>query len=196
MGSLLPKAEKAFPPGVHVPSLTWFKDDTKQEIDWALQKRHLQFLVQSALHGVVLAGTNGEAVTLTSSEKARLIQLTREIGNEAGRRDLPITAGCGGQCTRDVIAETNVAADAGADFALVLTPSYFHFAMDQDAIVAFFQEVRTFFANPSLHFLEQCFISFRIAMPRSRTRVPCPLSFTTFPAWPLDSTWTRRCWKS
>lgn len=30
---------------------------------------------------------------------------------------------------------------AGADYALVLVPSYFHFAMTQDAIVAFFQEV-------------------------------------------------------
>lgn len=31
--------------------------------------------------------------------------------------------------------------EAGADFALVLVPSYSHFAIDQDAIVAFFREV-------------------------------------------------------
>ena len=35
-----------------------------------------------------------------------------------------------------------MAAEAGADYAIVLVPSYFHFAMNEDAIVAFFQEVR------------------------------------------------------
>lgn len=40
-----------------------------------------------------------------------------------------------------MIAETCLAKEAGADFALVLVPSYFHFAMNQDAIVSFFQEV-------------------------------------------------------
>lgn len=40
-----------------------------------------------------------------------------------------------------MIAETELAAEAGADFVLVLTPSYFHFAMNQDAIVSFFQEL-------------------------------------------------------
>ena len=90
---------------------------------------------------VVLAGTNGEAVTLTASEKSQLVRLTREVAVQNGRPDLPITLGCGGQTTRQVIAETRLAADSGADFALVLTPSYFHFAMDQAAIVAFFEEL-------------------------------------------------------
>lgn len=49
--------------------------------------------------------------------------------------------GCGGQSTRDVIAETRLAKAAGAEYALVLVPSYFHFAMDEDAIVAFFNEL-------------------------------------------------------
>jgi 4-hydroxy-2-oxoglutarate aldolase len=40
-----------------------------------------------------------------------------------------------------VIEDTQLAKDAGADFALVLVPSYFHFAMNEDAIVEFFEEV-------------------------------------------------------
>ena len=40
-----------------------------------------------------------------------------------------------------MIEDTKLAKDFGADFALVLVPSYFHFAMDQDAIVGFFEEV-------------------------------------------------------
>lgn len=66
----------------------------------------------------------------------------REIAVQNGRDDMPITLGCSGQSTREVIAETRLAAQAGADFVLVLVPSYFHFAMDENAIVSFFQEVR------------------------------------------------------
>ncbi|TEA21519.1 putative 4-hydroxy-2-oxoglutarate aldolase [Colletotrichum sidae] len=132
-----------FPPGIHVPSLTWFGDDANQEIDWAVQTKHIEFLVKSGLHGtaVVLAGTNGEAVTLSADEKRQLVQKTREIAVNAGRPDLTITLGCGGQSTRDVIAETKLAKDAGADFVLVLVPSYFHFAMNEEAIVNFFEEL-------------------------------------------------------
>ncbi|KAF6824254.1 4-hydroxy-2-oxoglutarate aldolase, mitochondrial 5 [Colletotrichum plurivorum] len=132
---------KPFPPGIHVPSLTWFADDASQEIDWTVQTKHIDFLVKSGLHGVVLAGTNGEAVTLTAEEKTKLVKTTRELAVAAGRPDLAITLGCGGQSTRDVIAETKLAAAAGADFALVLVPSYFHFAMNEDAIVGFFEEL-------------------------------------------------------
>lgn len=42
---------KSFPPGIHVPSLTFFKDDERQEIDWDVQRSHIEFLVSSGLHG-------------------------------------------------------------------------------------------------------------------------------------------------
>lgn len=45
------KTNKAYPPGIHVPSLTWFKSDASQEIDWDLQKQHLEFLIRSGLDG-------------------------------------------------------------------------------------------------------------------------------------------------
>ncbi|KAM6486211.1 hypothetical protein HDV62DRAFT_378358 [Trichoderma sp. SZMC 28011] len=134
------KSPRPFPPGIHVPSLTWFGSDDSQEIDWDLQERHLNFVITSGLHGVVIAGTNGEAVTLTQDEKIKLITMTRRIATQAGRRDITITVGCSGQCTRDVIAETKAAKEAGADFVLVLVPSYFHFAMNKDSIVAFFED--------------------------------------------------------
>ncbi|RYP17861.1 hypothetical protein DL765_004259 [Monosporascus sp. GIB2] len=141
MGSMAATRARAFPPGIHPPSLTWFKDNDAQDIDWDLQRRHLKFLVESGVHGVVLAGTNGEAATLTRDEKTQLIRVTREVATEADRADLPVTVGCVGQCTRDVIADTKAAHEAGADFALVLTPSFFHFAMNEDAIVGFFTEL-------------------------------------------------------
>ncbi|KAF8860392.1 aldolase [Acephala macrosclerotiorum] len=135
------KVGKPFPPGVHVPSLTWFRDTPEQEIDWDVQRKHLSFLIESGLHGIVIAGTNGEAVTLSSTEKAQLVKTTRELAIELGRPDLTVILGCGGGSTQQVIAKTKLAKESGADFALVLVPSYFHFAMNEDAIIAFFEEL-------------------------------------------------------
>lgn len=50
MGSISTKG-KSFPPGIHVPSLTWFKNDAEQEVDWDQQSRHIEFLVNSGLDG-------------------------------------------------------------------------------------------------------------------------------------------------
>lgn len=90
---------------------------------------------------MVIAGTNGEAVTLSTEEKTNLVKMTREVAVALGRPEFPITMGTSGQTTQQVIAETHRAKEAGADFALVLVPSYFHFAMNEDAIVGFFEEL-------------------------------------------------------
>jgi dihydrodipicolinate synthase/N-acetylneuraminate lyase len=131
----------AFPPGIHVPSLTWFKNDKTQEIDWAVQQQHFDFLISSGLHGIVVAGTNGEAATLSSAEKSQLVQTARKTAQRLGRPDLPITLGGVAGCTRDAIQQSIEAKEAGASAYLALVPSYFHFAMSQEAIVSFFQEL-------------------------------------------------------
>ncbi|KAI4642195.1 hypothetical protein J4E93_007339 [Alternaria ventricosa] len=131
----------SFPPGIHVPSLTWFKNDTKQEIDWDVQGKHFEFLISNGLHGIVIAGTNGEAATLSSAEKTQLVQTARKTAQRLGRGDLPITIGGVAGCTRDAIQQTTEAKEAGASYYLALVPSYFHFSMNQDAIVAYFQEL-------------------------------------------------------
>lgn len=127
--------------GIHVPSLTFFSSSPKQEIDWNTQKKHLRFLVASGVHGIVLAGTNGEAITLSRSEKSDLVRATREAARDLGKPDLPIGLGTSGTSTRDVLEDCVAAKEAGADYALVLVPSFFHFAMTKDAICEFFEEV-------------------------------------------------------
>ncbi|KAI3396948.1 hypothetical protein diail_11561 [Diaporthe ilicicola] len=42
---------RSFPPGIDVPSLTWLRKDANQELDWDLQKQHLEFLIKSGLDG-------------------------------------------------------------------------------------------------------------------------------------------------
>lgn len=131
----------SFPPGIHVPSLTWFKNEGDQEIDWDVQEKHFEFLISNGLHGIVIAGTNGEAATLSTQEKTLLVQKARKAAHRLGRGDLPITIGGVAGSTREAIQQTISAKDAGATAFLALVPSYFHFAMTQDAIVAFFQEL-------------------------------------------------------
>ncbi|TKA48021.1 hypothetical protein B0A54_01512 [Friedmanniomyces endolithicus] len=134
-------AAKPYPPGVHVPSLTFFDSSHSQEIDWDTQRKHISFIVRSGVHGIVLAGTNGEAFPLSRTEKQELVRLTRKIATEEGRPELSITLGTTGTSTRDVLADCSAAKEAGADFVLVLVASFFHFALNKDAICEYFEEV-------------------------------------------------------
>lgn len=52
-----------FPGGIHVPSLTFFKNDPRQEIDWDLQDRHFGYLIEAGLHGSASSHT-----TMASSQ--------------------------------------------------------------------------------------------------------------------------------
>ena len=141
LSAVAARTASSYPPGIHVPSLTFFDDSPRQEIDWETQSRHLDFLVRSGVHGVVLAGTNGEAVALSRSEKAALVRRTREVAQIAGKPTLPVTLGTSGTSTKDVIDDCVAAKEAGADFVLVLVPSFFHFAMTKDVMCEFFEEV-------------------------------------------------------
>lgn len=49
MGSTQQK--KPFPPGIHGPAVTFFKEDERQEVDWETQGKHLEFMIKSGLHG-------------------------------------------------------------------------------------------------------------------------------------------------
>jgi 4-hydroxy-2-oxoglutarate aldolase len=46
--------KKSYTAGVHVPSLTWFRDDAEQEIDWDVQRKHFEFLVNGGVHGSMI----------------------------------------------------------------------------------------------------------------------------------------------
>ncbi|KAJ5779897.1 hypothetical protein N7457_007617, partial [Penicillium paradoxum] len=129
------------PPGIHGPSVTFFQDDESQDIDWPTQERHLEYMVISGMHGIVLAGSSGESATLTLEERGQLVKKTREIANAHGKTDFTVTMGCLAGSTRDIMTQIQTAYDNGADFVLVLVPAVFHWAMTQKAITDFFEEI-------------------------------------------------------
>ncbi|HET9999657.1 MAG TPA: dihydrodipicolinate synthase family protein, partial [Ktedonobacteraceae bacterium] len=85
----------------------------------------------------VVMGSNGEAVHLSREERVRVIETTRATTGE----QTPLVAGCGEQSTRASIALCKQAAQAGANFALILPPSYFKGRMDNRALLAHYRAI-------------------------------------------------------
>lgn len=76
--------------------------------------------LRGGVQGVVVAGSTGEAATLSEDEYAQLIRAAVE---QIGGR-VPVLAGTGQSGTAKTIAQTRLAAAAGAHGALVVTPPY------------------------------------------------------------------------
>lgn len=92
---------------------------------------------------LVISGTNGEASHLDAEERVAIISASRAALDKAGLEATPLLVGTGGNSARETIKLSKEAKDAGADFAIVITPGYFAFVMGKDrkAIADFFIEV-------------------------------------------------------
>ena len=121
--------------GIYPPLPTFF--DAQDELDLVTLRRHIQRLAETGVAGYVVMGTNGEAVHLTTEERAQVIEAARDVAGE----NTPILAGCGEQSTRATIANCQQAARSGADAALVLPPFYFKGRMDSRALIAHYHAV-------------------------------------------------------
>lgn len=99
--------------------VTPFDADTL-EIDEAAFVRLMHHLAENGSDGFVVAGTTGEASTMTDDEQLRLIELA-VAERPAGRT---IVAGTGTNDTREVVHLTERATELGVDGTLVVTPYY------------------------------------------------------------------------
>ena len=89
-------------------------------IDTDAMRTMVDFQIDEGIDGLVVCGTTGEAVTMTSLEVDEVIRLV--VDQAAGR--VPVIAGTGSNCTATTIERTRAAARAGADAALVVVPYY------------------------------------------------------------------------
>jgi len=92
--------------------------DSRVDVE-RLQKL-VEFHVQSGTHGIVAAGTTGEAGTLTHEEKCLVIKTVVETARER----IPVIAGTAENSTADCIKLTRFAMETGAHAALIMTPAY------------------------------------------------------------------------
>lgn len=121
--------------GVFPPVPTPF--DAAGRVDHGALAQNLARWNQVHLAGYVVAGSNGEAAFLTVEEKAQLWKAARAaiVG------DRLMIAGTGLESTRQTIELTLMAADAGADAVLVVTPHYFASQMTPVALQAYYTAV-------------------------------------------------------
>ncbi|KAI8998647.1 dihydrodipicolinate synthetase [Trametes punicea] len=85
----------------------------------------------------------GEAHHLTPAERVTLIKTVRQALDEAGFTSVPIIAGTGSGSTRETIQLSVEAAQAGADYAIVICSGYYAGALagDKKALKAYWAEV-------------------------------------------------------
>jgi 4-hydroxy-tetrahydrodipicolinate synthase len=98
--------------------ITPFKDDLT--IDWAGVEKLAVHLQGTGHDGIVVNGTTGEAPTTSDEEKVEIIKVVRK----ATGGKLKIIAGAGNNETSHSVEQAKLAADAGADGLLVVTPYY------------------------------------------------------------------------
>jgi 4-hydroxy-tetrahydrodipicolinate synthase len=98
--------------------VTPFKDDL--EIDWAGVERLAAHLQNTGHDAIVVNGTTGEAPTTSDQEKIEIIKRVRE----ATSGKLKVIAGAGNNETSHSVEQAKMAARAGADGLLVVTPYY------------------------------------------------------------------------
>ncbi len=89
-------------------------------VDWQALEKLIDYHVDAGTAALGVVGTTGESATLTVPEHIEVIQFA--VKYCSGR--LPVVAGTGSNSTHEAIDLTRAAADAGADYSLLVTPYY------------------------------------------------------------------------
>ena len=114
--------------GILAPVTTPFDD--AGELDAGGFAANLRAHLAAGLHGIVVAGSTGEAALLDETERLRLVEIARkEIASHQ-----QLIVGTGAESTRGVIARNRAIAERGADAVLVVAPHYYGECMTDDAL--------------------------------------------------------------
>ena len=104
--------------GVYVPFITPFTED--DQVDVAALRDHIDFMIDNGVHGLIPAGSTGEAQSLSPEEYRAVVQET--IDHVAGR--VAVFAGASANATRQVISNCNFAEQHGATGLMITHPFY------------------------------------------------------------------------
>ena len=112
------RSDSYHPSGVIAAVLTPFHED--ESLDEKRLEEHLDYLVQSGIHGVMPIGGSGEYVNLNVEERKRVI----DVSVAAVGKRIPVIIGALSPSTQEIIEIGRYAQKAGADGLLVLPPYY------------------------------------------------------------------------
>ena len=103
--------------GSYCALITPFKEDA---IDKDSLKKIIKWHISQGTKGVIPCGTTGESPTLSHNEHREVVEIATEVAD----KKIQVMAGTGSNSTKEAIALTNHAREAGADSALVVVPYY------------------------------------------------------------------------
>ncbi len=103
--------------GVYTAMVTPFKNG---EVDYGRMEELVEEQIQAGVSGLVPVGTTGESPTITFEEHPKVIETVVSVA--AGR--CKVIAGTGANSTEEAVKLTKMAAQAGADATLQVTPYY------------------------------------------------------------------------
>jgi 4-hydroxy-2-oxoglutarate aldolase len=123
--------------GIYPPITTPFTDDERQ-VAYDRLESNLERWKAQPLNGVVMPGSNSEAVHLTRAERLQIWQVCAGALKGSGKR---LIAGTGAESTMETIDLTIQAAELGAEAALVLPPYFYKPSLTPDVLVAHYRAV-------------------------------------------------------
>ncbi len=121
--------------GIMPPLTTPF--DAEGNLDLTSLAENVARYNETGLIGYVALGSNGEAVHLSLTERAQVVETIKRTATPSHK----IVAGINEFSTRAAIEATRVASQAGADCALVVTPYFYKSSMTSEVLKRFFNEV-------------------------------------------------------
>ncbi|MBN2327782.1 MAG: dihydrodipicolinate synthase family protein [Candidatus Omnitrophica bacterium] len=118
--------------GVFLPLATPFHQD--MSVDYKALQSNMRVYAASRVKGFLALGSNGENRCLRESEKQKILEVILAY-KAAGQ---VVMAGCIYDSTELSVEFIRFAAKAGADYATLLTPSYFRKQMTHEVLIDYF----------------------------------------------------------
>jgi 4-hydroxy-tetrahydrodipicolinate synthase len=103
--------------------------------DSATTKRYVDYLIDDGIDGLFPLGTTGEFALLSDGERRKVAEAVVDHANSR----VPVAIGVSDPCIENVVNNSRVAKDIGAD-AVVATPPYFYTVTDE-AIYEFYKTI-------------------------------------------------------
>jgi len=111
--------------GIIPAMLTPLNED--ETINFDKMQELMEDLQNRKVHGIFVGGTQGEFFAFTSNERKKMI----DVAVENIKANKTLFVGTGAITTRETIELTKYARDAGADFAVIITPYFVRLSQEE-----------------------------------------------------------------